>query len=77
MTHMRRQPSGGKSKKVYVPSHKWSKGISGTHPGYYRSARPLAKRRIVEPHPIKLYPVHDEYGQFRGWKYKRRVTGKR
>jgi hypothetical protein len=35
-----------------------------------RKYRGLGKKRIVGKTPVKLYPVYDEYRQFRGWKRK-------
>ena len=51
----------------YVPPHRWRHGKSGRHPGYWRFKRPKGKKRIVGKKIPNLYPVRDEYGQWRGF----------
>jgi len=57
--------------KLYVRPHKWRRGKAGKHPGYYRNKRPKGKRLIVGKKPVKLYPIRDNQGFFRGWKRKK------
>ena len=58
--------------KVRVKSHKWKRGKSGTHPGYWRKKRTKGKIHTTDKKPVKLYVVRDKKtGFIMGYKPKK------
>jgi hypothetical protein len=55
-----------------VPSHRWSRGKNGTHPGYTRHTRPKSKVRRIEKREMKgMHQVRDpKTGYVLGWRFK-------
>ena len=57
---------------AYIPPHRWKNGKAIRHPGYWRKIRPKGNRLKVGKKPVKLYPIRDNQGYFRGWKVKQK-----
>jgi len=57
------------TKKIKVKAHK-RKGKKVK--SYLRKNRGKGKKRIIRKKAVKLYPIVDEFGQFKGWSRKRK-----
>ena len=63
---MPRRTRAGKV-EIYVKRHSWRNGAATSHPGYWRPLRPVGRKRILGK-KYNMRVVHDQYGQFKGWK---------